>query len=188
MKIVIKGKIMKVTKIEAVGKQKVFDISVEDVEHYALSNGVVTHNTGVYLSADTIFIIGRQQDKDGTELIGYNFVLNVEKSRYSREKTKVFINVTHSGGINKWSGLLDMALESGHVIKPKNARFSKVNMDTGEVEEKQYKQEDTNNSAFWNSILNSDSFKEWVGGRYKVASGTMLTDEAIDTEIAGVPA
>jgi hypothetical protein len=173
----------------------VYDIETP-THDYILGNGIISHNTqemfskpvvsggtGVYLSADTIFIIGRQQDKDGTELMGYNFVLNVEKSRYSREKSKIMINVTHAGGINRWSGLLDMALESGHVIKPKNARFSKVNMETGEVEEKVYKEEETNNSEFWGSILNSQSFKDWVSSKYKVAAGTMLTDETIDAEM-----
>lgn len=150
------------------------------------SKPIVSGGTGVYLSADTIFIIGRQQDKDGTELKGYNFVLNVEKSRYSREKSKVFINVSHAGGINKWSGLLDMAIESGHVIKPKNARFSKVDIETGEVDEKVYKEEDTNSPLFWNSILNSESFKKWLSKKYKVSSGTMLTDDAIDTELANI--
>ena len=150
------------------------------------SKPVVSGGTGVYLSADTIFIIGRQQDKDGTELMGYNFVLNVEKSRYTREKSKILINVTHAGGINRWSGLLDMALESGHVIKPKNARFSKVNMETGEVEEKVYTEEGTNSSEFWDSILSTQSFKDWISGKYKVAGGTMLTSEAIDAEMEAV--
>jgi len=148
------------------------------------SKPIVSGGTGIYLSSDTIFIVGRQQQKDGTELIGFNFVLNVEKSRYSREKTKIFIQVTHEGGINKWSGLLDMALESGHVIKPQNARYSRVNMDTGEIEITKYKEVDTNNAIFWNPILASSSFKEWVGDKYKVSSGTMLTDESIDAELA----
>ena len=50
------------------------------------SKDVVGGGTGSYYSADNIFILGRQQDKDGTELQGYNFIINVEKSRYVREK------------------------------------------------------------------------------------------------------
>ena len=78
-----------------------------------------------YRSADNIFILGRQQEKEGTELVGYNFIINVEKSRYVREKSKIPITVSFDGGISRWSGLLDIALESGHVVKPSNGWYSR---------------------------------------------------------------
>ena len=76
---------------------------------------IVGGGTGSYYSADTIWILGRQQDKDGTEIVGYNFIINVEKSRYVREKSKIPVTVSFDGGINKWSGLLDIALEGNFV-------------------------------------------------------------------------
>lgn len=36
---------LKVTSIESVGKKDVYDINVKDVHHYALENGVITHNS-----------------------------------------------------------------------------------------------------------------------------------------------
>jgi hypothetical protein len=57
------------------------------------SKDVVGGGTGSYYSADNIFILGRQQEKDGTELLGYNFIINVEKSRYVREKAKIPVTV-----------------------------------------------------------------------------------------------
>ena len=47
---------------------------------------VVSGGTGIYYSADNIWILGRQQDKQGTEIKGYHFVINVEKSRYEAFK------------------------------------------------------------------------------------------------------
>ena len=93
---------------------------------------IVSGGTGIYYSADNIFIIGRQQDKQGTELMGYNFIINVEKSRYVREKSKIPISVTWEGGIEKWSGLTEVAIESGHVVKPKNGWYMARNPATGE--------------------------------------------------------
>ena len=55
---------------------------------------VVGGGTGLYYSADNIWIIGRQQDKKGTEIQGYHFVINVEKSRYVKEKSKIPITVS----------------------------------------------------------------------------------------------
>ena len=45
---------------------------------------ILSGGTGIYYSADNIYIVGRQQDKQGQELLGYNFIINVEKSRLVR--------------------------------------------------------------------------------------------------------
>jgi RecA/RadA recombinase len=135
---------------------------------------IVGGGTGSYYSADNIFILGRQQEKDGTEITGYNFIINVEKSRYVKEKSKIPVSVSFDGGISKWSGLLDIALESGHVIKPSNGWYSKVNTETGEVEEKKYREKDTNTSEFWDSLLIDEGFKAFIESKYRVASGDIL--------------
>ena len=64
---------------------------------------IVGGGTGSYYSADNIFILGRQQEKDGTEVVGYNFIINVEKSRYVKEKSKIPVSVSFDGGISCWS-------------------------------------------------------------------------------------
>jgi RecA/RadA recombinase len=138
---------------------------------------IVGGGTGSYYSADNIFILGRQQEKDGTEITGYNFIINVEKSRYVREKSKIPVNVSFDGGINKWSGLLDNALESGHVIKPSNGWYSKVDILTGEVDIKKYREKETNSKEFWSSILEDEAFKAFVANKYSVASGSIMQDE-----------
>lgn len=61
---------------------------------------IVGGGTGSYYSADNIFILGRQQEKEGTEIVGYNFIINVEKSRYVREKSKIPVTVSFEGGIS----------------------------------------------------------------------------------------
>jgi len=147
---------------------------------------IVGGGTGAYYSADNIFIIGRQQEKEGTEVVGYNFIINVEKSRYVREKSKIPITVSHDGGISRWSGLLDIALESGHVVKPSNGWYSKVDKDTGEIEEKKYRVKDTDTKEFWLPILMQKSFIQFVKDKYQVASKDILKDEDIEKELAEI--
>ena len=93
---------------------------------------IVSGGTGIYYSADNIWIIGRQQNKTGTEIKGYNFVINVEKSRFVKEKSKVPITVSWEGGIESYSGLLDVALAGNYVAKPSNGWYCRVDRDTGE--------------------------------------------------------
>jgi hypothetical protein len=143
---------------------------------------IVGGGTGSYYSADNIFIIGRQQEKEGTEIVGYNFIINVEKSRYVKEKSKIPVTVSFGGGISKWSGLLDIALESGHVIKPSNGWYSKVDVSSGEVEDKKYREKDTDSKEFWLPILKQKSFQEFVENKYRVAAGEIMQEETFETE------
>ena len=138
---------------------------------------IVSGGTGIYYSADNIFIIGRQQEKDGTEVVGYNFIVNVEKSRFVREKSKIPVEVTFEGGISTWSGLLDVAMEGKFVVKPSNGWYSKVDQATGEVEEKKYRVKDTYTKDFWMPILQTKAFRDYIEGRYKVASIDMVGAE-----------
>jgi RecA/RadA recombinase len=141
---------------------------------------VVGGGTGSYYSADNIFILGRQQEKEGKEVVGYDFIINVEKSRYVKEKSKIPISVSFSGGISKWSGLLDLACESGHVIKPSNGWYSKVNKETGEIEEKKHREKETDSGSFWASILKQKSFRDFIENKYRVASSEIIKDEDIE--------
>jgi RecA/RadA recombinase len=142
---------------------------------------IVGGGTGSYYSADTIWILGRQQEKTGTEITGYNFIINIEKSRYVREKSKIPITVSFDGGIQKYSGLLDIALEGSFVVKPANGWYAKVDQDTGEVLNK-VRFDDTQTKEFWNDILTNEKFKEYVRKRYEIAYGNIMQDIPMDEE------
>ena len=122
---------------------------------------VVSGGTGIYYSSDNIWIIGRQQEKKGTEIMGYHFVINVEKSRFVREKSKIPISVTWEGGIESYSGLLDVAMEGGYVVKPTMGWYSKVDKTTGEIEDKKVRQAETLKESFWKPILRIQTLKNF---------------------------
>lgn len=150
------------------------------------SKDVVGGGTGSYYSADNIFILGRQQEKDGTELAGWNFIINVEKSRYVKEKSKIPITVKFDGGLSKWSGLMDMALEAKLVVKPSNGWYSRVDATTGEVEPKKWRLAETDSKEFWLPLLTDKAFQIWVKNNYQVGTGQLLSDESIDEEMSEI--
>jgi len=80
---------------------------------------VVAGGTGAYYSSDTIVIVGRSQEKDKEGLTGFNFKLKIEKSRFVKEKSSFDIIVTFEGGVNKFSGLAEVALECGIIDSDK---------------------------------------------------------------------
>jgi len=144
---------------------------------------VVSGGTGIYYSADNIYIIGRRQQKTGTEITGYEFVINVEKSRFVREKSKIPVEVSWEAGISKWSGLLDMALESGHVIKPANGWYQKQDPATGEIADVKVRLKDTQTKEFWLPILQDKTFSDWIQKRYTIGAVDMMAAEVSDEDI-----
>ena len=134
---------------------------------------IVSGGTGIVYSADTIWIIGRQQEKTGTEISGYNFIINIEKSRFVKEKSKIPITVSFEGGIQKYSGLMDIALEGSFVVKPSNGWYAKVDQETGEILEKQ-RFSDTQTRLFWEDILNSEKFQEYIRKKYEISHGSIM--------------
>ena len=141
---------------------------------------VVSGGTGIYYSSDNIWIIGRQQEKKGTEIMGYNFVINVEKSRFVREKSKIPISVTWEGGIESYSGLLDVAMEGNYVVKPQNGWYSKVDQSTGEVEDKKVRLSETLKEEFWRPIFANTDFKDFLKKRYEVGHADMIKQDNIE--------
>lgn len=125
---------------------------------------VVSGGTGGMYSSDTVWTIGRQQEKDGaaSEISGYNFVINIEKSRHVKEKTKIPITVSFRGGIQNYSGLDTFALAGGWIIKGSKGYYDKIDKETGEVIGNAKIKTIGTNADFWESILADKSFGEYI--------------------------
>jgi len=141
---------------------------------------IVSGGTGIYYSADNIWILGRQQDKKGTEIQGYHFVINVEKSRYVKEKSKIPITVSWDGGVRSYSGLLDVALAGGYVTKPSNGWYAAVDMETGEIGQK-VRHDFTLEHEFWEPIFSNTNFKEFIKKQYTIGHKDQVSmDEIVE--------
>lgn len=142
------------------------------------SKTVMSGGTGILYSANTVIHIGRRQVKDKKELTGYDFILNIAKSRFVKEGSKIPLSVSFSGGINPWSGLIDIGLETGFIVKPKNGWFSRsfLNEETGEMvnEEQKYRMADTDNISFWGEMLKHAPFRQAVKNTYMIQAVDMM--------------
>ncbi len=136
---------------------------------------VLSGGTGIYYSANWIWIVGRSQDKDGDGLHGFHFNINVEKSRYVIEKSKIPISVSFAKGIEKYSGLLEVAMELGFVVKPSVGWYS-IKGDA-----KKYREADTYTAEFWDPILNNEDFKAAIRKKYVLGAASMVA-EAVESE------
>jgi RecA/RadA recombinase len=123
---------------------------------------IMSGGTGIYYSADTIWFLGRRQEKDGGELTGFNFVINVEKSRFTKEKSQIPINVSFEDGLQKWAGLFDIAIELGFIDKQAAGWYTLKN-DTAKFRRSAVEYDD----GFWGKVID-DAFREAVKLKYKL--------------------
>ena len=105
----------------------------------------------------------------------------MEKSRYVKEKSKIPITVSYEGGIKKWSGLFDLAVEGGFMNKvnrgAKGTHVQMVDPETGEVigDEVKYSTiEDDKN--FWIALLKNKDFQEYIKLRYMLVNKALLEE------------
>lgn len=126
---------------------------------------IVSGGTGSYYNSNDIWIIGRQQDKEGTELTGYNFIINIEKSRFVREKSKIPVSISFESGIYKWSGLFDNAVEAGMITSPRKG-FYQVGGDGPQHTRAKLEE----NVEFWAALIEDDQFKDFIEKKYRLAT------------------
>lgn len=145
------------------------------------SKSIVSGGTGVYYSSNDIWIVGRSQIKDAKDLEGFTFTINIEKSREVKEKAKIPISVSFKEGINRYTGLFDIARELGIIEMPKSGWYQRIfiNNETGELtrEEKSHRRGDVEfNEIFWNEIFKRTNFKKAIEETFKLGGNSNLID------------
>lgn len=128
---------------------------------------IVSGGTGSYYNSDNLFIIGRQAEKEGKDIEGYNFTLKTEKSRSVKEGSQFNVTVTFNGGIDKNSGLLELAIEGKFLEKLNTKPLTYKNRDGITLTEKEIE---------WKQFLENDNFKKFVRDKYKLSEIELLGD------------
>lgn len=129
------------------------------------SKKIASGGTGLYYSSNDIWFIGRNQNKDNNgEIAGYNFTINIEKSRRVREKSKIEVNVTWEGGVSEYSALLDLACEAKLVEKLPAGWY----VDKLSNTDKKVRLKDLQTPEWKEALCNNSQFKQFVAGKYKI--------------------
>lgn len=167
-------------------KFKSLDMPCVAIQHtYKSQSGlypvdVVSGGSGGVYAADAIFIITKSKEKDGKEVTGFTFKINIEKSRFVIEKSKFPFTVMFDGGINKWTGLFDMAREHGYIRSPKNGWYCRVMSDSDGVEiedSKNWRRAETDCAEFWKPIFEQTDFAAAMEKKFSQGSGKLLQED-----------
>lgn len=143
---------------------------------------IVAGGTGGAYSSNIIWIIKRSQEKDSEGLNGYTFKINIEKSRFVKEKSVIPVTIYFEDGIHRSSGLPDIAMELGFLVKPQVGWYSFVDLDTGETLDKKYRAKQLEDMSLWKPYLKDKRVMQLVESRYKLAQVKMLSDDEVAEE------
>jgi hypothetical protein len=137
------------------------------------SKDVMSGGTGPMYNADDVWFVGRAQEKEDKEVVGYHFTIKTEKSRLVKDQQKFPIYVSFETGINRWSGMLDLAQEAG-LVKRSGAWYTFPG-------DKKYqkKQIDAEGDIIWPDLLfpYDGEFATWLTEKYA------LPDEVIKARV-----
>jgi len=134
---------------------------------------IVAGGTGIMYSANQVFIITKAQEKDSAtdkEIAGYRFTINIEKSRFVKEKSKLPFIVRYDSGIQKYSGLWDLAVEAGILkqVTKQSYEVDGVKRKTSEWEE---------DVDFWEDLIHNKAFSDYVSSKYMLSMENNLNDD-----------
>lgn len=163
---------------------KMLDIPIIAINHTykelaLFPKNIVSGGTGGMYSSDAVWIIGRQQDKDLKGLNGYHFIINIEKSRYVREKSKLPITVSFDGGVKKTSGLFDLALDMEYIALVKKGYYQRVDPKTGEfIGDGPIKTKNMiNDDQMWKEIFAETDFAYKIHEKFSLLTNEDLVDK-----------
>jgi RecA/RadA recombinase len=163
---------------------KIKDIPLVVINHTYKEIGmfpkdIVGGGTGSYFASDTLWIVGRQQEKVDGAVTGFHFILNIEKSRFVKEKSKLPVTAIFDMGIEPFSGLLENAIEAGLVEKPSPGWYIKKGHNI------KVREAATKDMVFWKDILDNEEFNEFIKKKYQVGYGDILAAEETTTTETG---
>jgi hypothetical protein len=147
------------------------------------SKTVIPGGTAVTYFAQQVFVISKSKEKDSdNEITGFKFTINTHKSRNVWEGSKLPLEISRESGINHYSGILELALESGDVVKPAKGKYQLVtDGETGDA----VTEDETQTEEFLGVVLERESFKEFVAKKY-VMTNHAQSDADIEEDLADV--
>lgn len=113
---------MKITSIEKIQTEPVYDFTVTNAHHYILENGVITHNSGLEYAASSIIFLSKKKEKQNDEVIGNIVKCRLQKSRLTIADKVVETLLRYDSGVDKYYGLLDIGIKAG-VFKKVSTRY-----------------------------------------------------------------
>jgi hypothetical protein len=132
--------------------------------------------SGLKYAASSIIYLSKKKEKDGTEVIGNIIHCKNQKSRLTVENKMVDVRLTYDKGLDRYYGLLDLALKYG-IFKQVSTR---IELPDGKT---QFGKTINNNPETYFTTEILDQLNECCKKEFKYGNSDIIEDESeIDAE------
>lgn len=110
----VKGAFRVITlKLGALGVPMAITVHTYDSMGSMYPTQEVAGGKGTIYSASSIIMLSKRKEKDGSDQVGINVRAKMYKSRFTRENVEHYFILDFEHGMEKYSGLVDLAVEAG---------------------------------------------------------------------------
>ena len=141
---------------------------------------IMSGGKGVKLSANNVIFTSKSQEKEGSELAGFNINLGVDKSRFVKEKSRIPLTLMFDGGFKPMTGLVDIAIDLGFIVKPSNGYYVIVDKETGEELTKKMRRKEIETPQVLIPLLKKPEFRQAIRDHFQIAGGDKKTLGSFD--------
>ena len=138
---------------------------------------VISGGGGLKYAASTIVMLSKAQYKVGGELRGAKITATLNKSRFTKEKLKCHVLLHHESGLDRYYGLVDIAISAGIFIKKGKKIFTSEDDKKGVFESAI----DKNPEAFFTEDV-LKRIDMWVGQNWRYGSDRHPEEEDEEKE------
>ena len=134
-------------------------------------------------SSNVIIHITKSKERDDKTLAGYSFNMTPYKSRYVKEGMRLPLIARYDNGIQKYSGLFDLALKTtGNIVNETTQSYNLTDTDTGEIIEfngsTKFKRSDVEYCPdFWKVVISQTNFKERTRELFKLGAAPLIKSD-----------
>lgn len=132
-----------------------------------------------YFCSSVMELVSKKKDRDGDEISGSIITARTDKSRFGKENSKLKFRIKNEGGLCRYYGLLDDALEGKYVIAPTQGYYSRPSVEG----DKKWRESQIYNGDFWLPIFTNTDFRDYLESKYsyKDTSLDIATDKFSET-------
>lgn len=127
---------------------------------------VAAGGRGAQYAGHTLWFITKAKEMDGKVQEGFVFTIKAGLSRYVKENASFPVTAEFGKGIEKYSGIFDIAKELGFIVSPKMGWYKLASWgdDVSSKRRKDFEEDD----AFMQSLVDDPEFEKAVNLKFKL--------------------
>jgi len=127
---------------------------------------VAAGGRGAQYAGHTLWFITKAKDMDGKEQEGFVFTIRSGLSRYVKENATFPVTAEFGSGIQKYSGIFDIAKDLGFIESPKQGWYKHKSWEDGVSSKRRKDLEE--DEVFMQSLVDDEEFEKAVNLKFKL--------------------